>query len=132
MSRTTSQKNKSAIKKMLVAKQDDHTGRNEDKVKLKTLVVNGEKYRTAYTAKYANRKKWIRPDDKRVISFIPCTIIKVFVSAGQKVDRNDEIVVMEAMKMQNTIHSPVSGIVKNVNIKAGDKVPKGYVMIEYQ
>jgi len=132
MRRTTYLKNRPGNIKPGIVKQDNDTGRNENKIKLKTLVVNGEKYRTTYTTKFVKRKKWIRPDDKRVISFIPSTIIKVCTCAGQKVNRNDEIVIMEAMKMQNTIHSPVNGIIKKVNIKAGDKIPKGFVMIEYK
>jgi len=102
------------------------------KTRYKTLVINGEKYRTTFNRKFTGIKKWAKPDDKKIISFIPCTIMKVFVSTGQRINRNDEILLMEAMKMQNTIHSPVNGIIKNVNVKVGDKIPKGFVMIEFQ
>ena len=103
-----------------------------NKTRYKTLVINGEKYRTTFNRKFTGTKKWVKPDDKKMISFIPCTIMKVFVSTGQRIERNDEILLMEAMKMQNTILSPVSGIIKNVNVKEGDKIPKGFVMIEFQ
>jgi biotin carboxyl carrier protein len=103
-----------------------------NKTRYKTLVINGEKYRTTFNRKFTGTKKWAKPDDKKMISFIPCTIMKVFVSTGQRIERNDEILLMEAMKMQNTILSPVSGIIKNVNVKEGDKIPKGFVMIEFQ
>ena len=103
-----------------------------NKTRYKTLVVNGEKYRTTFNRKFTGVKKWDKPDDKKMISFIPCTIMKVFVSTGQRIERNDEILLMEAMKMQNTIHSPVNGIIKNVNVKVGDKIPKGFVMIEFK
>jgi biotin carboxyl carrier protein len=105
---------------------------NNSKTRYKTLVINGVKYRTNFNRKFTDIKKWIKPDDKKMISFIPCTIIKVFVSTGQRINRNDEILLMEAMKMQNTIHSPVNGIIKNVNVKVGDKIPKGIVMIEFK
>ena len=103
-----------------------------NKTRYKTLVINGEKYRTTFNRKFTGTKKWVKPDDKKMISFIPCTIMKVFVSTGQRIERNDEILLMEAMKMQNTILSPVSGIIKNVNVKEGDKIPKGFVMIEFK
>jgi biotin carboxyl carrier protein len=132
MSKAAYIKNNSGNKKQVTVNQHNDTVFNNNKARLKTLVVNGEKYRTTFSTKFAKRKKWIKPDDKKVISFIPCTIIKVFVHAGQKINRNDEMLIMEAMKMQNTIHSPIKGTIKNVNIKAGDKIPKGFVMIDYK
>jgi biotin carboxyl carrier protein len=105
---------------------------NDNKIKLKTLIIDGEKYRTFFNRKFANRKKWIKPDSKSIVSFIPCTIIKVFAKEGQKATRNKEMAVIEAMKMQNTIYFPGTGIVKHVNIKTGDKIPKGFVMVEYE
>jgi biotin carboxyl carrier protein len=125
-------KNNSGDKKLVTANHHNDTAFNDNKARLKTLVINGEKYRTTFNTKFTKRKKWIKPDDKKVISFIPCTIIKVFVHAGQKINRNDEMLIMEAMKMQNTIHSPMKGTIKNINIKAGDKIPKGFLMIEYK
>ena len=101
------------------------------KIRYKTLIINSEKYRTTLTKKFENRKKWIEPDNKEIISFMPCTIIKVFVKEGQNVKKNDEMLLMEAMKMRNTLYFAFSGKIKKVNIKAGDKIPKGFVIAEY-
>jgi biotin carboxyl carrier protein len=101
------------------------------KVRYKSLVIDNEKYRTTYTRKFENRKNWIKPDEKKIISFIPCTIIKVFVNEGQEVKKNDEMLVLEAMKMQNTLYFPASGIIRKVHVKAGDKIPKGFLIVEY-
>jgi len=45
--------------------------------------------------------------------------------------KNDEMLVLETMKMQNTLYFTFSGKIKKVNIKAGDKIPKGFVIAEY-
>jgi acetyl/propionyl-CoA carboxylase alpha subunit len=125
-------KSKSAFKKLLFMNNSSGDNNIDNKIKLKTLIIDGGKYRTFLNRKFAKRKKWIKPDEKIIISFIPCTIIKVYASEGKNVNKNDEMAVIEAMKMQNTLYFPVSGRVKRVNIKAGDKIPKGFVMVEYE
>ena len=41
---------------------------------------------------------------------------------GAKVKKGDELMVLEAMKMGNSITAPVSGVIKSVNVKEGDTV----------
>ncbi len=108
-----------------------HSNGQNSKLRYKSLIIDSEKYRTTFTRKFENRHRWIEPDEKKIISFIPCTIIKVFVKEGQAVNRNDEMLVLEAMKMQNTLYFPYSGKISKVYIKAGDKIPKGFVIAEY-
>jgi biotin carboxyl carrier protein len=64
---------------------------------------------------------------------IPGKIIAVNVSAGNHVDEGDVICLLESMKMENPILSPVSGSVKEVNISPNQVVKGGYtlVTIEY-
>ncbi len=49
-------------------------------------------------------------------------IIQVNVSVGDQVQEDDELFIIEAMKMENPIYAPVSGTVKEVKVKEGDKV----------
>lgn len=59
---------------------------------------------------------------------MPGMVIRYEVKEGDQVKEGDTILVLEAMKMENTIPSPVSGIVKKINFKAGDSVQKGDVL----
>jgi acetyl-CoA carboxylase biotin carboxyl carrier protein len=49
-------------------------------------------------------------------------IIEVKVDVGATVNENDELVILEAMKMEMPIVAPTSGTVKEVNCKKGDSV----------
>ena len=64
---------------------------------------------------------------------LPGKIIKVNVKPGDKVAEMDEIFVIEAMKMENPIISPVSGSVKEVSATVGKVVKAGELLaiIEY-
>ena len=44
------------------------------------------------------------------------------VELNQKIKKGDRLLVMEAMKMQSTVYSPVGGTVKQVLVKAGQHV----------
>ena len=98
----------------------------------KELNILGDIYLTTYTRKFQARQNWIKPDIKKVTSFIPGTIREVLVKPGDLVKTEDKLVVLEAMKMLNTIQSPMSGKIKSVMVKEGDRIPKGFVMIELE
>jgi biotin carboxyl carrier protein len=104
----------------------------ESNSKFKTLNIDGTHYKTNLTSKFENRKKYTVPDAKKIISVIPGTIMKVFVKEGQKVKRGDNILILEAMKMQNRIKSPRPGVIKTIKVKAGEKIAKGILMAELE
>ncbi|MBF0229825.1 MAG: pyruvate carboxylase subunit B [Desulfamplus sp.] len=59
---------------------------------------------------------------------MPGMIIRYEKSVGQSVKKGDIVVVLEAMKMENGLPSPIDGVVKAVNFASGDSVPKGSVL----
>ncbi|MGC4067744.1 MAG: biotin/lipoyl-binding protein [Polyangiaceae bacterium] len=59
-------------------------------------------------------------------------VVKVLVQPGQAVNSGDTLVVLEAMKMESNVSSPVSGKVKAIFVNAGDSVKKGQVMVEFE
>lgn len=52
-------------------------------------------------------------------------VFKVLVKPGEKVELNQKILVLEAMKMESPIYSPVAGTVQSVLVKEGDAVAEG-------
>jgi 3-methylcrotonyl-CoA carboxylase alpha subunit len=63
---------------------------------------------------------------------MPGRVIAVKVEAGQPVSRGDEILVVEAMKMENAIRAPRDGVVKQVLAAVGDMVSPGVVLVELE
>ncbi|MBM2817116.1 MAG: pyruvate carboxylase [Ignavibacteria bacterium] len=53
---------------------------------------------------------------------MPGTVVKVLVEKGAAVSDGDALVIVEAMKMETSLYSPISGIVTEVNCKAGEQV----------
>jgi acetyl-CoA carboxylase biotin carboxyl carrier protein len=49
-------------------------------------------------------------------------ILRLLVEPGSKVEEDDELVVIEALKMENTVYAPSAGTVKEIKVKAGDTV----------
>ena len=56
------------------------------------------------------------------------TIVKVHVKAGDQVEVNQPLCVLEAMKMENEVRSPAAGQVVDLRIQAGDTVALGAVL----
>lgn len=62
---------------------------------------------------------------KKVTSPLPGVIIEVSVKVGDQVKEGQQVAVLEAMKMENTIEATVSGTVTAVNVNKGDSVLEG-------
>ena len=61
---------------------------------------------------------------------IPGLVSQIFVKKGDKVKVSQKLFILEAMKMENEIDSPVSGTIDHIHSKAGDKVEKGNIIME--
>jgi pyruvate carboxylase subunit B len=65
-----------------------------------------------------------------VTTAMPGTIVDVKVKAGDKVTAGDPVLVIEAMKMENEIQAPISGVVIAVHIQKGDTVTPDESLLE--
>jgi len=99
---------------------------------LEILNIDTSLYKTRLSTKFRNRKKYMPPDPRNIISFIPGTVLDILVSTGQEVKRGDDLMVLDAMKMQNLLKCPLDGKVKVIRVKKGDKVSKGMVLLELE
>jgi glutaconyl-CoA/methylmalonyl-CoA decarboxylase subunit gamma len=59
-------------------------------------------------------------------------VAEVRVSPGTQVQENDPVIVLEAMKMNTNVSSPIAGKVKAILVKAGESVSQGQVLLEYE
>jgi biotin carboxyl carrier protein len=68
--------------------------------------------------------------DGAIRSPMPGRIMSVSVSAGDAVTKGQPILILESMKMENTIASPIDGTVSAVHVGAGDSVQHGQTLVE--
>lgn len=71
-------------------------------------------------------------EEKLCRSPVAGVVIKVNVEAGQSIQANDLIVVLEAMKMETNVTAPGTGKVKTVRVAQGDAVKVNQVVVEFE
>ncbi|MCZ8217047.1 MAG: biotin/lipoyl-binding protein [Cyclobacteriaceae bacterium] len=62
---------------------------------------------------------------------MPGLIINLKVAEGDIVKAGDQLLILEAMKMENILKSPGDGVIKKIKVKKGDSVEKNQVLIEF-
>ncbi|HDP76973.1 MAG TPA: biotin/lipoyl-binding protein [Mesotoga infera] len=65
----------------------------------------------------------------KILSPMSGTILEVLVSVGDSVSPGQKLVILEAMKMENSILSEDSGTISEVRVKKGDNIDAGEIMI---
>jgi biotin carboxyl carrier protein len=60
---------------------------------------------------------------------MPGTIMEILVKVGDAVQEDDEVIILEAMKMENPIAAPAGGVVKEITVKEDDKVDTDQVLM---
>jgi acetyl-CoA/propionyl-CoA carboxylase biotin carboxyl carrier protein len=70
--------------------------------------------------------------NKSIKAPMQSTVVKLAVAAGDKVVEGDQVLVLEAMKMEQSISSPRNGVIKAVKVSVGETVPSGTVLIEFE
>jgi biotin carboxyl carrier protein len=93
------------------------------------LTINKTTYITRLSDKFRNRKPSEAADPKLIRSFIPGVILEILVKEGQEVLKGDDLLILDSMKMKNRIRSGCAGIIEAVEVKTGDKVAKGALLI---
>ena len=60
---------------------------------------------------------------------MPGKVIAVLVAVGDNVEKGQGLVIVEAMKMENEVHSPIAGEIKEIKVTPGDTVEGGAVLV---
>jgi acetyl-CoA carboxylase biotin carboxyl carrier protein len=69
---------------------------------------------------------------KRVVSNMAGVILEFLVKPGEKIAVDQDVVMLESMKMQIPVQSTVDGIVKTIKVDEGDFVDEGAVLLEVE
>ena len=63
-----------------------------------------------------------------VRSPMPGLVLKIKKAEGETISKGDSIIILEAMKMENEIKSPINGILKSISVKEGLAVEKNSIL----
>jgi len=63
---------------------------------------------------------------------MPGLVIDVLMKEGDEIKKGDKLVVLEAMKMENILKSPVDGKIKSISILKGQAVDKNQLLISFE
>ena len=105
----------------------------------KTLIkINGKEYYTTIEdrldllLKEMGLENGLSPVVSDIKAPMPGLVLSIQVVEGQQLKKGDNILVLEAMKMENILKSTAEGVVKKVYVSQGDKVEKNQVLITFQ
>ena len=68
----------------------------------------------------------------RLTAPMPGKIVAVLVASGQTVEKGAPMLIMEAMKMEHTIHAPAAGTIEQVLYAVGDQVAEGVPLLSFK
>lgn len=103
-----------------------------------TIKVNGNNYSLEIKDQYDELLHQLGLDNLSKVKIaelkapMPGLVLKIFVSEGDKVQKGDNILVLEAMKMENIIKSPGDVTIKSIKIRPTDTVEKNQIMFLFE
>ncbi len=65
-----------------------------------------------------------------LITQMPGKLVKIMKKIGDRVTKGDTVLILEAMKMENEIKSGADGTIKSINVKEGQALEAGFLMVE--
>jgi biotin carboxyl carrier protein len=102
------------------------------KNKLGFLNIDTSLYQTRISTKFENRRPYLPVDPRIIKSFIPGIVLEILIEPGQNVKKGADLMILDAMKMQNRLKSPMDGKIKSIAVQKGEKVSKGSVLMELE
>jgi 3-methylcrotonyl-CoA carboxylase alpha subunit len=63
---------------------------------------------------------------------MPGKVIALIATAGASVEKGAPLLVLEAMKMEHTIHAPRAGMLKGFHVAPGDQVSDGADLVDFE
>ena len=99
-------------------------------IKYDIISTESGDYKTTLNRSFLNRKTWVPNNPKRIVSFMPGSVVEYIVKVGDDVKKGDLLLIFKAMKMSNKVLAPMDGKVKSLDAEIGVNIAKNILMIE--
>ncbi|KAL8993516.1 MAG: hypothetical protein Q9169_006286 [Polycauliona sp. 2 TL-2023] len=98
-----------------------------------TLFQQGQQHRLRMvTPRWIEKALGIKDTAHSVLAPMPCKILRVEVEKGQRVKKEQTLIVIESMKMETSIRSPQDGIVSRIVHQQGELCKAGTALVEFE
>lgn len=102
-----------------------------------TLKINGRTIKTKLQNKLADLLKSMGMDAgkkklKELKAPMPGLVLDILVASDDPVTEGQELIILEAMKMENAIKSPQDGIIEKINVTKNDKIDKNHTLLSFK
>ncbi|MCH7512626.1 MAG: acetyl-CoA carboxylase biotin carboxyl carrier protein subunit [Bacteroidetes bacterium] len=101
------------------------------------LKVNGRKHKVVLRDHHdlllekMGMSKALTSEISNIEAPMPGLIMEILCRVGDEVKKGDNVIVLEAMKMENVIKSPADGMIKEIHVNVGDSVEKNKILIQF-
>jgi biotin carboxyl carrier protein len=106
--------------------------------KTAVLRINGRKYALTLKDQFDQLLKDLGLENmaikkiSEIKSPMPGLVLNILVKPGDIIKKGDQVLVLEAMKMENILKTQTDAVVKSVEIETGVAVEKGQVLIKFE
>ncbi|KXX70339.1 biotin/lipoyl-containing protein [Flammeovirga sp. SJP92] len=103
-----------------------------------TLKINGKKVNLEAKSKLDQLLDQLGMNTKKgsqenlIKAPMPGKVLELLCKEGDQIEENENLIILEAMKMENILKAPMSGIIKKIDTAEGNSVDKGHVLIEIE
>lgn len=74
----------------------------------------------------------LKEDIKNIIAPMPGIVLDIIKAQGDAISKGDNVLILEAMKMENVLKAPADGIIDKIEVSEGQAVDKGQMLIVMQ
>lgn len=106
--------------------------------KTAVLRINGRKYAIKLKDQFDQLLKDLGLENmavkkiSEIKSPMPGLVLDIMVKVGDTIKKGDQVLILEAMKMENIIKSQADAVVKSIEIETGVAVEKGQILIKFE
>lgn len=82
------------------------------------------------TSRHDKKNRGSKSSNDKILAPMPGKVTKIFVIPGQKVQKGQTLLVMEAMKMEYTLKSDIDATVEKLNAQVNQQVNLGHLLVQ--